>query len=85
MYGNTYSAMSEGALPLTTYRQGDDVEIEWLGLEEVQAERLRELGLREGCRVCVMMNADKCILGMGACRVALQREVAMCLYAIPAR
>lgn len=77
--------MSNSALPLTTYRQGDDLEIEWLGLDEVQNERLRELGVREGCRVCVMMNADKCILGMGACRVALQREIAMCLFAVPAR
>lgn len=77
--------MSSGAVPLTTYGQGEDVEIEWLGLSECQAERLRELGVREGCRVCVMMNADKCVLGLGSCRVALQREIAMCLFAVPAR
>ncbi len=76
--------MSSDAAPLTSYLQGQDVEIEFLGLEEAEAERLRELGVREGCRVCVMMNADKCILGMGSCRVALQRETAMCLFAVPA-
>lgn len=77
--------MSNDAAPLTCYGRGENVEIEWLGLDEVQAERLREIGVREGCRVCVMMNADKCILGMGCCRVALQREVAMHLFAVPAR
>jgi Fe2+ transport system protein FeoA len=76
--------MSDDAAPLTSYLQGQDVQIEYLGLEDDQAERLREVGVREGCRVCVMMNADKCILGMGSCRVALQRETAMCLFAIPA-
>lgn len=76
--------MSSDAAPLTSYLQGQDVEIEFLGLEEAEAERLRELGVREGCRVCVMMNADKCIPGMGSCRVALQRETAMCLFAVPA-
>lgn len=74
-----------GAIPLTAFRQGDDVEIESLFLTEAQAERLRELGVREGCRVCVMMNADKCVLGLGSCRVALQREIAMCLFATPAK
>ncbi|MEX1055255.1 MAG: FeoA family protein [Rhodothermales bacterium] len=75
--------MSEEAVPLTCYRQGEDVTIEWLGLDDVQAQRLRDIGVREGCRVCVMMNADKCILGIGTCRVALRREVAMNLFAVP--
>lgn len=77
--------MSNDAAPLTSYLQGENVQIEFLGLDEARAQRLRELGVREGCRVCVMMNADKCILAMGACRVALQRETAMCLFAVPAR
>jgi hypothetical protein len=29
------------------------------------------------------MNGDKCILGLGTCRLALQREVAMQLLATP--
>lgn len=77
--------MTDRSAPLTSYRQGQDVEIDWLGLDELQAERLRELGVREGCRVCVMMNSDKCVLGFGSCRVALQREVAMCLFGSPAQ
>jgi Fe2+ transport system protein FeoA len=60
------------------------VEIAWLALDDAQAQRLRELGVREGCRACVMLNADKCILGVGTCRLALQREIAMRLFAVPA-
>lgn len=77
--------MADEAVPLTCFAQGQDVRIEWLALEEAEAERLRELGVREGCRACVMMNADKCILGIGACRLALQHEVATHLFATPDR
>ncbi|MDQ7041587.1 MAG: FeoA family protein [Rhodothermus sp.] len=76
--------MRSDAAPLTCFQKGQHVQIEWLALEEEHAQRLRELGVREGCRVCVMLNADKCILGIGACRLALQREVAMRLFAVPA-
>lgn len=76
--------MQRNAAPLTCFQKGQYVQIEWLALDEAQAQRLRELGVREGCRACVMLNADKCILGVGACRLALQREVAMRLFAVPA-
>lgn len=69
--------------PLTSFAQGQDVRIEWLGLDDAQAERLRDLGVREGCEACVMKNTEKCILGVGTCRLALQREVAMQLFATP--
>ncbi len=76
--------MRSDAAPLTCFQQGQYVQIAWLALDEEQAQRLRELGVREGCRACVMLNADKCILGVGTCRLALQREVAMRLFAVPA-
>ena len=77
-------AASHETVPLTCFKQGQNIRIAWVGLEEAEAERLRDLGLREGCKACVMMNADKCILGLGACRLALRREVAMQLFATPA-
>ena len=76
--------MSSDSAPLTCFRAGEHARIEWLGTTEEDAQRLRELGLREGCRVCVMANADKCILGLAECRIALQREVAQQLFATPA-
>jgi len=70
-------------MPLTTFSTGQEVRIQWVGVEGTEADRLRDLGVREGCRACILMNADKCILGLGSCRLALQREVAMQLLATP--
>ena len=73
--------MPPDALPLTCFVKGQQAQIHFMGVAGPEADRLRDLGLREGCRVCVMMNADKCILGLEACRIAVQREVAMQLFA----
>ncbi len=71
------------AVPLTCFAHGERACIQHLGLEAEEAERLRDMGLREGTCVCVMMNTDKCILGVTESRIALQREVAMRLLATP--
>lgn len=76
---------AEPPVPLTTFPKGQDVRIERVGVEGTEGERLRDLGVREGCRACILMNGDKCILGLGTCRLALQREVAMQLLATPER
>lgn len=73
--------MSPKAAPLTCFAKGQRARIAFLGLMDAEAQRLRDLGLREGCLVCIMANADKCILGLSECRIALQREVAMNLFA----
>ena len=72
--------MSHDLVPLTCFSNGQTVDIEWLGVTDEEATRLRELGVREGCRACILMNSDKCILGLGACRIALRRELAMQLF-----
>ena len=76
--------MPAEAAPLTCFLEGQRARIAFLGLDHEDAQRLREMGLREGCCVCVMANADKCILGLSGCRIALQREVASHLLATPA-
>ena len=55
------------------------------GLDEPTCARLRELGVREGCDACVMATGDKCVLALGAARIALRREVAQGLFATDAR
>lgn len=72
--------MSPDLAPLTCFANGQTVHIEWLGVADEDATRLRELGVREGCEACILMNSDKCILGLGACRIALRRELAMQLF-----
>jgi Fe2+ transport system protein FeoA len=76
--------MPPDATPLTCFLKGQKARIAFLSMGDEDAERLRDLGLREGCCVCVMANAEKCILGVSECRIALQREVAMNLLATPA-
>ncbi len=67
--------------PLTTFRAGDTVRLCFLGTDERTSTRLREVGVREGCSVCLLANDGKCMLALGDARVALCREVAMCMLA----
>lgn len=70
--------------PVTAFRVGKTVQLCFMGLDDGTCARLRELGVREGCRACVMATGDKCVLGIGASRVALRREIAMGLFATEA-
>jgi Fe2+ transport system protein FeoA len=76
--------MPPDAAPLTCFMKGQRAKIAYLNLNDEEAQRLRDLGLREGCYVCIMSNAEKCIVGLSECRIALQREVASHLLATPA-
>ena len=70
--------------PVTAFAAGKRVRLCFMGLDEATCVRLRELGVREGCDACVMQTGDKCVLGLGAARVALRREVAMGVFATDA-
>lgn len=74
--------MDPTSAPLTCFRRGHTVRLSLLAVDDAEAARLRDLGLREGCKVCVLGNAATCIVGIGSCRLALQREVAMNLFAV---
>lgn len=68
-------------LPLSLLGAGRRACVAFLGGSESDAQRLRDLGLREGAFVCVMRNTDKCVLAMDGCRLALGREVAAQVFA----
>ncbi len=68
-------------LPLTVLGQGRRACVAFMGMNEADAQRLRELGLREGACICVMRNTSTCLLAMDGCRLALQREVAAQVFA----
>ena len=72
------------AAPVSSFPAGRTVRLCFMGLDEGTCARLRELGVREGCDACVMATGDKCVLAVGASRVALRREVAMGLFATDA-
>lgn len=67
--------------PLSCHPQGADVCIAWLSVDEADAARLRDLGLREGACVNVVQNGAACVVALGGCRLALQRELADGLFA----
>lgn len=63
-------------LPLDLLRTG-----EWADVTEVKGEpgwigRLAELGIRTGCRVCVLQPGSPCVLQVDGCRLCLRGDVA---------
>lgn len=76
--------MFEPPAPVTTFAAGKTVRVCFMGLDAPTCARLRSLGVREGCDACVVATGDKCVLGLGASRIALRREVAEGLFATAA-
>lgn len=72
------------AAPVSSFPVGRTLRLCFMGLDDATCTRLRELGIREGCDACVMATGDKCVLALGASRVALRREVAQGLFATEA-
>ncbi|MHB1422574.1 MAG: FeoA family protein [Gemmataceae bacterium] len=63
-------------LPLEFLRPG-----EWADVAEVTGEaswvtRLAELGVRAGCRLCLLRAGCPCLLQIGGCRLSLRGEQA---------
>lgn len=61
-------------LPLELLRPG-----EWADVADVTGEpnwvcRLAELGLRTGCRLCLLQSGCPCLLQIGGCRLSLRGE-----------
>ncbi len=70
--------------PLTSFRNGSDIQLAFLGLEPAIAQRVRELGLREGVHVAILQNSDKLIVRVSGSRIGLRRELAMRIFGSPA-
>jgi Fe2+ transport system protein FeoA len=73
----------EPAVPLELLRPG-----EWAEVEEVSGEpgwvgRLAELGVRVGCRLCLLQGGCPCLLQVGGCRLSLRGECAMQILVRP--
>ena len=63
-------------LPLQLLRSG-----EWADVTEVTGEpcwigRLAELGIRAGCRLCVLQPGSPCLLEVDGCRLSLRGDLA---------
>ena len=65
----------QGECPLTGFNNGESFEITELLLDEDQAQRIRELGMREGAKCGMVLNNGKLIVCVHDCRIAMRREV----------
>ncbi len=71
----------DASRPMTVYGNGTRVRLDAITLEPVEAQRLREMGLREGASLSIIQNAQNLIVGVVACRIGLRRDLAGKLYA----
>ena len=66
--------MNETLLPLDLLQSG-----QWADVAEVVGEpawvgRLAELGVRTGCRLCMLQPGSPCLLQVGGCRLSLRGD-----------
>ena len=67
--------------PLTSFKKGSRLLLEFLRMESGDAQRLRDLGLREGVQVVILHNSDKMIVCVSECRIGLRKELARQVFA----
>ena len=67
--------------PLTTFGDGTNILLNVISGEA--AQRLRDLGLREGALVAVVQNTGNLIVRVAGCRIGLRRELAMHILGTP--
>jgi ferrous iron transport protein A len=75
--------MATDLLPLELLRPG-----EWADVAEVYGEagavhRLAELGVRSGCRLCVLQPGSPCLLEIGGVRLCLRNELPTAILVRP--
>jgi Fe2+ transport system protein FeoA len=66
--------VNETLLPLDLLQSG-----EWADVAEVVGEpawvgRMAELGVRRGCRLCMLQPGSPCLLQVGGCRLSLRGD-----------
>ena len=64
----------EPLLPLSLLQSG-----EWADVAEIAGEpgwvcRLAEMGVRAGCRLCMLQPGSPCLLQVGGCRLSLRSD-----------
>lgn len=66
---------------MTRFRSGTRVRLEAMSMDAVEAQRLREMGLREGMQLAIIQNTQNLIVGVIAGRIGIRRDLARKLLA----
>ena len=69
--------------PLTSFAAGMMVHLAFFALGVSEAQRLRELGVRDGNMIHIVKNGDTFVCCVESSRIALRREVAMNVFGTP--
>jgi len=72
---------TDEACPMTRFRSGTRVRLEAMSMDAVEAQRLREMGLREGMQLAIIQNTQNLIVGVIAGRIGIRRDLARKLLA----
>jgi len=67
--------------PLTSFTAGVVVQLAFLSLMPVEADRLRDLGIREGNPIHILRNEEALICAVESSRIVLRREIAQQVFA----
>ena len=63
-------------LPLELLTTGECGEIAAVCGEPTWVHRLAELGIRAGCRVCVLQGGSPCLIEIGGVRISVRSDLA---------
>jgi Fe2+ transport system protein FeoA len=74
---------SDLPIPLEMLRAGEWAEVENVAGEPAWVGRMAELGVRAGCRLCVLQPGSPCLLQVGGCRLCLRGECLMRILVRP--
>ncbi len=70
-------------IPLDTLRAGEKAEIAAVHGDAAWVGRLADLGLREGCAVCVLQPGSPCLLDVSGTRLCLRGTDSAEIYVRP--
>ena len=74
---------SDVLLPLEMLRAGEWAEVHDVAGEPDWVGRMAELGVRAGCRLCVLQPGSPCLLQIGGCRLCLRGDCLMRILVRP--
>jgi Fe2+ transport system protein FeoA len=81
--GRECGVNNDTLLPLELLGPGEWADVTEVTGEPVWVNRMAELGVRAGCRLCVLQPGSPCLLQVGGARLCLRGECAMQIMVRP--
>ena len=75
--------MNETLLPLDLLQSGQWADVAEVAGDPAWVGRMAELGVRTGCRLCMLQPGTPCLLQVGGCRLSLRGNDTMQILVRP--